>query len=250
VPVSVQTGDTLMLLAMRSLTTMAALRIANCLADTIIQPGQTIYVPAQPLPTPTVSPQCFPPYGWVFYVVRPGDTMFSIAARYGLTLSQLMFANCRSIYTVYVGETLYVPWVSPTATEVPTATPIPPTDTPVPPPDPTRTPRPPTPTATNTPPPASGTPTPTGTPVPPTPTGTSVPPTPTDTPVPPTPTGTSVPPTPTDTPAPPTPTDTPVPPTPTDTPAPPTPTDTPAPPTPTDTPIAPTPTDTPAPPTP
>ncbi len=99
----------------------------------------------------------------------------------------------------------------PTATNIITPTPVPPTPTPVP---PTPTPVPPTPT-----------------PVPPTPT--PVPPTPT--PVPPTPT--PVPPTPTPVPPTPTPTDTPVPPTPTDTPVPPTPTDTPVPPTPTDTPV-------------
>jgi hypothetical protein len=116
----------------------------------------------------------------------------------------------------------------PTATPVPTNTPVPPTRTPVP---PTRTPTA-TPEPTETPVPPTATPESTDTPVPPTatpvpPTATPVPPTatpePTDTPVPPTAT-----PKPTETPVPPTvtpkPTETPVPPTvtpkPTETPVP------------------------------
>lgn len=200
VAVVVGPGDTLAGIAVRFQTTTEALRIANCLADAIVTAGQTIYVPTRPLATPTVSPQCYPPYGWVFYVVQAGDTMFSIARRYGLTANELMFANCRSSYWVYAGETLYVPYalptqVPPSATPMPTptATPVPPPpDTPVPPP--TYTPQPPSAT------PAPPTPTPTQ-PPPPTATSTPVPPTPTDTP-PPTPTETlPPPPTPTDTPA-------------------------------------------------
>ncbi|HFD40899.1 MAG TPA: LysM peptidoglycan-binding domain-containing protein [Anaerolineae bacterium] len=228
----VQPGETLTALAWRFWTTEYALMQANCLSSRLLQAGQILYVP-----NVTPRPPCGRPPGWVPYVVRRGDTLYSLAARYGITVAALKQANCLQGDTIVVGATLWVPYYQPQPTRRPTATRPPATATP------TLTPTPlitasatveptvsvePTETATGAPPTETATPggpsaTPTLTSEPGgTPTETAPP---TESPIPPTET-----PAPTDTPLPPTatqpPTDTPLPPTatppPTETPIPPT----------------------------
>jgi nucleoid-associated protein YgaU len=43
------------------------------------------------------------------YVVQPGDTLFSIARRFGLTLQQLMQANNLTSFGILVGQQLIIP---------------------------------------------------------------------------------------------------------------------------------------------
>ncbi len=172
VPVTIQAGDTLADLARRYNTLASALSDANCLFSSELIPGSIMYVP--PLPTATSIP-CGPPRGWIIYIVKSGDTLFSLGRAYGVTVQELQFANCLGSSTlIRTGDELYVPNV-PTRTPTPTPTtkPVntqPATSTP------TRTPTPVTPTPTNTP---TNTPvTPTNTPVTPT-----ITPTPSNTPV-------------------------------------------------------------------
>jgi LysM repeat protein len=182
----VQSGDTLARIAAQTGTTVEALRIANCLKDFIVVPGQTLTVPAAP-PTPLpVATECGPPYGWVFYTVQPGDTLYSIALRHGVTVADLMRANCWTSWFVYVGQVIYVPRVvvataTPSPTELPPTQPPPaPTELPSPPPIPTQpVPTQPAPSATAPPPSPTSVP-PSATPVPPT--ATQPPPTPTEPP--------------------------------------------------------------------
>jgi LysM repeat protein len=72
--------------------------------------------PTTPL-TPTETP-CVPAEGWVVYNVLPGETLYSIAARYGMTPEELQEANCLpSAGEIRAGQSLYVPWhVTPTPT--------------------------------------------------------------------------------------------------------------------------------------
>jgi LysM repeat protein len=60
------------------------------------------------------------PEGWVYYLVRLGDTFESLAARGGVALSELLQGNCKArSYRLEVGEALYVPQkilIEPTAT--------------------------------------------------------------------------------------------------------------------------------------
>ncbi|HNT23925.1 MAG TPA: LysM peptidoglycan-binding domain-containing protein [Anaerolineales bacterium] len=208
--VTVQPGDTLASLAQDYNTTENVLAEANCLVITDLISGSILYVPAAPEPT-TIP--CGPPWGWVFYTVQYGDTLYKIAVLYGVRVSELQFANCLGNSTlIRVGQKLYVPnipiiipTIPPTWTASPSQTPLPPSVTPsptwpvytltptLPPPSsPTFTP---SLTATQTPTDTSqptGTPTQTATPEPSvTPTATQVPPS--DTVVPPTNTPTDVP---------------------------------------------------------
>lgn len=66
----------------------------------------------------TITP-CHIPQGWLPYSVQPGDTLFRIGLKYGLTVDQLMKANCLTSAHIDAGDTLYVPPVTPKA--VPTS---------------------------------------------------------------------------------------------------------------------------------
>lgn len=56
-----------------------------------------------PSPTPTSQPQT------IIYVVRQGDTLYSIARRYGTTVQAIMAANGLTNDNIYVGQQLYIP---------------------------------------------------------------------------------------------------------------------------------------------
>lgn len=214
--VTVEVGDTLESLALKYNVSVDELRKGNCWDYDRLLPGMNLYVPAPPTETPlpsntpvretrpTRTPMvyCSPPYGWIIYIVRPGDTLYKIALAHFTTYQELMRRNCLQSTTIRVGQRLYVPYVPPSSTPppyytptlpppvatstpfVPTATRIIPTRTPI---IPTATPivatetSVPLPTQTNPP------PTWTNTPLPPTFTPTQEP-SPTPTPIPDTPT--------------------------------------------------------------
>jgi LysM repeat protein len=67
------------------------------LADETLPPTPT------PTPTPTSQPQP------TIYVVRQGDTLYSIARRHGTTVQAIMAANGLTNHNIYVGQQLYIP---------------------------------------------------------------------------------------------------------------------------------------------
>jgi len=60
-----------------------------------------------PTPTPTATPTSQPQP--IIYVVRQGDTLYSIARRHGTTVQAIMAANGLTNYNIYVGQQLYIP---------------------------------------------------------------------------------------------------------------------------------------------
>lgn len=103
----VQPGDTLDSIAQTYNTTKKVLKEANCLIGNILVPGTIIYVPGVPPPT---NIPCGPPPGWIYYIVKPGDTLYSIGRAHGVSVSQLQTANCMGSSTnIRVGQRLYVP---------------------------------------------------------------------------------------------------------------------------------------------
>ena len=86
---TVVAGDTLSSIALRYNTTVAALVAANGLSDpNAIRVGQTLIIPNCSGP---VQPP--PSGGCITYVVRPGDTLSSIARRYGTSAAAIAQAN-------------------------------------------------------------------------------------------------------------------------------------------------------------
>ena len=126
IPISVGPGDDLITLSYRHQSTPEDLLLANCLFSTDLPTGSTIYVPS--IPTKTAVP-CGPPGGWIRYTVQAGNTMYSLSQAYGVTISQIQFANCMSSnqYWLSTGQSLWVPNVvtrTPRATAPATLTPV------------------------------------------------------------------------------------------------------------------------------
>ncbi|MDI3281639.1 MAG: LysM peptidoglycan-binding domain-containing protein, partial [Bacillota bacterium] len=105
----VQRGDTLFLIARRFGVSLEALIAANPqLPDpNRIFPGQVLIIPR---PGEPPRPPAAPP-GFVVYVVRRGDTMWSIARRFGLELQAVIDANpqVEDPNRIFPGQMLFLP---------------------------------------------------------------------------------------------------------------------------------------------
>jgi LCP family protein required for cell wall assembly len=62
-----------------------------------------------PSPVPVTPPPCVPPGDWVIHIVQAGNTLYSLAERYGTDVETLMRVNCLDNYLISVGQELYVP---------------------------------------------------------------------------------------------------------------------------------------------
>ncbi len=124
----VQYGDTLFAISRRFGTTVNAIKAANGLVSDFIYVGQRLVIPVgasiyNPQPLPAITRTPFPPGGTVCqYTVQYRDTVFSIAYRYRVSVSDLMQANY--LYSTYLraGQQLSVPCPSATPTPFPTYT--------------------------------------------------------------------------------------------------------------------------------
>lgn len=102
----VQPGDTLTSIAARHGISLGQLAAANGLRwNAWVYVGQRLIIPGA-AQTPTV----FPVPGGSTYVVQRGDTLSSIALRYGTTVAALMAANqLTNPNFIYVGQRLVIP---------------------------------------------------------------------------------------------------------------------------------------------
>ncbi len=135
----VQSGDTLLSIAIEYDTTVEALLQANDLDERqMIYAGQELIIPPRgsvdgstPAPnTPTASSR---ETDVVIHVVQPGESLFGIALQYDTSMEVIMAANdITDAQWIYAGQELIIPLGTPTP--VPTPTPRPtPTSTPGPP---------------------------------------------------------------------------------------------------------------------
>ena len=110
---TVQPGDTLWAISRRFGVTIEDILSLNDIPDpSRIFPGQVLIIPgAAPPPEPTT------------YVVQPGDTLWSISQRFGVSLSDLIELNdLADPSLIYPGQTLLIP---PRDTPAPTPPPVP-----------------------------------------------------------------------------------------------------------------------------
>jgi LysM repeat protein len=122
---TVQSGDTLFAIALQFNTDVETLRRLNNLSDDSLQIGQVLQVPdtgqgqqagAAPQPTQAAAGE------QVTYVVTSGDTLSAIAARFGVSWTEIAAANSiPAPYTIYRGQKLVIPGVIATPTP---ATPV------------------------------------------------------------------------------------------------------------------------------
>lgn len=59
--------------------------------------------------TPVTPPPCIPPDDWGIHIVQPGNTLYSLARRYGTDVDTLMQVNCLNTHTIFINQRLYVP---------------------------------------------------------------------------------------------------------------------------------------------
>jgi LysM repeat protein len=122
VPYTVKAGDTLSELAMQTGVDQERILEVNCLTSSELLAGQVLALPPMPTPTPCGTV----PAGWVPYTVQPGDTLFGLASRAGVSQEQVMQVNCLTSPQLQVGQDLYLPPL-PTPTPTP-CLPAPPAD--------------------------------------------------------------------------------------------------------------------------
>lgn len=93
---NVQRGDTLYLIANRYGVSISSIRKLNNKWDDLLHVGQTLLVPSKPARGQT-------------YYVEPGDTLYLISQKAGISLSELRSAN--NIWTdlIRVGQAIYIP---------------------------------------------------------------------------------------------------------------------------------------------
>jgi LCP family protein required for cell wall assembly len=107
-------------------------------APTLLPTATIPLTPTSIPPTPGTPPPCVPPGDWGIHIVQEGNTLYSLARRYGTDVDTLMRVNCLNTYTIFIDQRLYVPGApgspalpTPFPTALPTSTPVP-TNTPLP----------------------------------------------------------------------------------------------------------------------
>jgi LysM repeat protein len=125
---TVQRGDTLYSIARRYGTTVQAIAQANgILNPAYIYAGQVLCIPSGGAP---------PPVTGGYYTVQRGDTLYSIARRYGTSVWAIAMANNISNPSlIYPGQALLIPGLAPSPAPPPSP-PQPPAPTPTPTPTP------------------------------------------------------------------------------------------------------------------
>ena len=114
----VQSGDTLWSIARKFGVSVNEIRELNNLTSNLLRLGQVLRIPGVEEPTPV------PPSGDT-YIVQRGDSLWSIANRFGITVNQLRDANNLTTDLLSLGQVLQIPTVE---EEAPTLPIVPPSD--------------------------------------------------------------------------------------------------------------------------
>jgi len=108
---TVKKGETLSKIASKYRTTVASIKRLNGLKTNTIHPGKTLIVAkivkevpplVDPTPIAPVSPK-------VYYRVKLGDTLESIAEKFGISVSALKETNLLTDGKIKIGQTLVIP---------------------------------------------------------------------------------------------------------------------------------------------
>jgi N-acetylmuramoyl-L-alanine amidase len=116
-------GDTISAIAAKFHVSTASVLSANGLSATsIIYPGQTVAIPGQPASAPRATPPVAavtpivrtvvttPATGSDRYTIMAGDTISSIAGKYGVSIQSILSANGLNWSSIiYTGRTLLIP---------------------------------------------------------------------------------------------------------------------------------------------
>ena len=99
---TVKSGDTLYKIAERYNTTVTDIMALNNLKTSILSIGQVLKIPQKSTTLPSTS-------NYIEYVVKRGDNLYSIANKYGTTVSEIKNLNNLSTNNLSIGQTLKIP---------------------------------------------------------------------------------------------------------------------------------------------
>jgi len=97
----VQKGDTLYSIAKKYNTTVDMIKTSNNLTTNTLSIGQNLKIPTKEeleIPTTTIT-----------YIVKPGDTLYSIAREYNTTINNIRTQNNLTTDLLTIGQTLLLP---------------------------------------------------------------------------------------------------------------------------------------------
>ncbi len=103
----VRSGDTLSDIARNHGISTSALKRANGLSSSRIYPGKVLRVPESKAAAPNPPPRTTDAPNT--YRVQKGDTLYDIAIRFGVSISELRRANALSSSRIYPGDVLRIP---------------------------------------------------------------------------------------------------------------------------------------------
>ena len=98
----VKSGDSLYSIASRFNTTVDELKRANNLTSNLLNIGQTLVIPSS-------NGEIIPPQGYITYTVKRGDTLYSIANQYGVSVNDLIESNNLSNTSLSINQQLLIP---------------------------------------------------------------------------------------------------------------------------------------------
>lgn len=75
--------------------------------DATFSPGSAAGI--TPSPVPVTPPPCTAPADWVVHTIQAGDTLYSLAQRYGTDVDALKQVNCLQTDIIVIDQDLYVP---------------------------------------------------------------------------------------------------------------------------------------------
>lgn len=100
----VQPGDSLWSIAKKLNTTVDVLKATNNLTSNLLNVGQVLKIPkTQPEPVPPT------PGEYTEYIVKSGDSLYSIAKKYNTTVNELMKFNNLTSNVLSIGQRIKIP---------------------------------------------------------------------------------------------------------------------------------------------
>ncbi|MCM8827974.1 MAG: LysM peptidoglycan-binding domain-containing protein [Candidatus Omnitrophica bacterium] len=111
----IKRGETLSTIAKKYETTVASIKKLNNLKSSVIRPGKTIIVARiiREVPPVVINPTPIVPVTpKIYYSVKLGDTIESIASKFGISVSALKETNLISDNRIKIGQTLVIPQVA------------------------------------------------------------------------------------------------------------------------------------------
>jgi len=109
----VQAGDSLYRIATKFNVTVEAIVAANHLTGTVIRPGQALIIPG--VGSDPAQPSSTGPTGDITYVVRSGDSLYRLAAKFKVTVDVLIAVNHLTNTSLRIGQTLTIPGTAQTS---------------------------------------------------------------------------------------------------------------------------------------